>query len=120
MGEFDFMAKGKRAESRARYYIRSQSPQRGWKLSHPSRGGDCLEEQEIIDYFPDIGLGRDKPDFLYCLKGDSYLKQFAKDTLEKITAEELTMQNTGNKKTGLKKGRVKSQHLTSQFFKDNP
>lgn len=59
----------KRAESRSRYYIRDQAARRGWNLQHPARGGDCLEEQEIINHIPDIGLGLNRPDFLFCLNG---------------------------------------------------
>ena len=54
----------KRAESRARYYLREQAKKRGWKISHPSKGGEILEEQEIVDYYNDIGLGLNRPDFL--------------------------------------------------------
>ena len=74
----------KRAESRARYYIREQSLKRGWKIQHPNNGGDCLEEQEIIDYFPDIGLGSDKPDFLFSLNGEPGLVIEAKNSAKKI------------------------------------
>ncbi len=63
------MAK-KRAESRTRYFIRTQSEKRGWNVSHTSKGGDFVEEQEIVNSFPDIGLGLDKPDFLVCFKGE--------------------------------------------------
>lgn len=66
--------KNKRGESRSRYYIRNEATHRGWKLSHPARGGDILEEQEIEDYFPDIGLRGDKPDFLFCLAGQPVLE----------------------------------------------
>jgi len=49
------MAK-KRAESRSRYFIRTQSTKRGWDVSHISKGGNFVEEQEVINSFPDIGL----------------------------------------------------------------
>lgn len=60
----------RRAESRARYYIRLESEKRGWNVSHITTGGDFLEEQEIVALFPDIGLGRERPDFLVCLSGE--------------------------------------------------
>ncbi len=59
------MAK-KRVESRTRYFIRTQSSKRGWNIKHLSKGGDFLEEQEISNHFPEIGLGLNKPDFLIC------------------------------------------------------
>lgn len=74
----------KRAESRARYYIRDQAFRRGWSLIHPARGGECLEEQEILDYFPDIGLGLDRPDFLFTLQGLPVLVIEAKNSADKI------------------------------------
>jgi type I restriction-modification system DNA methylase subunit len=74
----------KRAESRTRYYIREQAQKRGWNLQHPSRGGDCLEEQEIINYFPDIGLGLERPDFLLSVSGMPTVVIEAKNTVDKI------------------------------------
>lgn len=59
----------KRAESRARYFLRQQALSRGWNVAHPSRGGDVLEEQEIVDYFPECGLGLERPDFMFVLGG---------------------------------------------------
>lgn len=63
------MARMRRAESRARYFIRQQAKKRGWDTNHVSRGGDVLEENEIVAYFPAIGLGLDRPDFLFCIAG---------------------------------------------------
>ncbi len=77
------MAK-KRAESRARYFIRTQSTKRGWNTSHVSINGDFLEEQEIMDSFPNIGLGREKPDFLVCFKGEPVMVIEAKNEAKKI------------------------------------
>jgi type I restriction-modification system DNA methylase subunit len=77
------MAK-KRAESRTRYFIRTQSEKRGWNVSHTSKGGDFIEEQEIINPFPDIGLGLAKPDFLVCFKGDPVMVIEAKNEAKKI------------------------------------
>lgn len=74
----------KRAESRSRYYIRDQAAKRGWNLQHPARGGDCLEEQEILNHISDIGLGLDRPDFLFCLNGLPAVVIEAKNTASKI------------------------------------
>ncbi len=37
----------------------------GWNVRHPNVGGNFLEEQEIVDYFPELAgaLGQRKPDF---------------------------------------------------------
>ena len=79
------MAKiSKRSESRARYFIRQQSAKRGWNVKHLASGGDCLEEQEIVAQFPDIGLGQDRPDFLFCLSGEPCLVVEAKNEFDKI------------------------------------
>lgn len=59
----------KRAESRARYFIREKAIKRGWNVAHPSTGGSFLEENEIVSYIPDIGLGTDRPDFIMLLQG---------------------------------------------------
>lgn len=77
------MAK-KRAESRARYYIREQATKRGWNVQHPTKGGACLEEQEIVDYFPDIGLGLDRPDFVFTVGGLPAVVIEAKNSADKI------------------------------------
>lgn len=74
----------KRAESRARYFIREQALKRGWNLLHPTKGGDCLEEQEILDFYKDIGLGLDKPDFLFSIGGMPQMVIEAKNTFDKI------------------------------------
>lgn len=62
--------KNKRAESRARYFTRKIAGDKGWNTAHPSKGGDFLEEQEIADYFPQLGLGQNRPDFMLCLNGE--------------------------------------------------
>lgn len=74
----------KRAESRTRYFIRFQSEKRGWNISHISKKGDFVEEQEIISSFPDIGLGLEKPDFLVCFKGEPVMVIEAKNEAKKI------------------------------------
>ena len=74
----------KRAESRARYFIRSISLKRGWDVNHVQRNGDFLEEQEIVDYFPQIGLGLDKPDFLVCRYSEPVMVIEAKNDFKKI------------------------------------
>ncbi|MDR1622437.1 MAG: hypothetical protein LBS00_08695 [Synergistaceae bacterium] len=74
----------KRAESRTRYFIRGVSAKRGWNVNHVQRGGDFLEEQEIADYFPQIGLGLDKPDFLVCRYSEPVMVVEAKNDFKKI------------------------------------
>ena len=74
----------KRAESRARYYIREQAQKRGWNLSHPNQGGECLEEQEIVNHISDIGLELDRPDFIFCLNGLPAVIIEAKNSADKI------------------------------------
>ncbi len=74
----------KRAESRSRYYIREQAQKRGWNLQHPCKGGDCLEEQEIINHFPDIGLALERPDFLFAVNGMPVVIIEAKNSADKI------------------------------------
>ncbi|MHB1673621.1 MAG: HsdM family class I SAM-dependent methyltransferase [Acidobacteriaceae bacterium] len=81
----DMTRRARIAESRARYYIRQISERRGWKLNHIARGGDCLEEQEITGAFPDIGLGQDKPDFLFCLGGMPAVVIEAKNEAGKVS-----------------------------------
>ena len=78
------MAKNKRSESRTRYVARILSSKRGWNTAHLNKGGDFLEEQEIISQFPDIGLGQDRPDFVVCLKGEPLVVIEAKNELKKI------------------------------------
>ena len=77
------MAK-KRAESRTRYFIRNQGEKRNQNVSHISKGGDFVEEQEIINSFPEIGLGLDKPDFVVCFKGEPVMVIEAKNEAKKI------------------------------------
>lgn len=62
----------KRAEARTRYYARSEAQRVGWNVEHPTRGGSFLEEQEIVDYFPELrkALGAEKPDFVSLLDGN--------------------------------------------------
>mgnify|MGYP001582359827 FL=1 len=65
------MVAQKRAEVRTRYYVREEAERVGWDVRHPARGGDFLEEQEIVDYFPDLkfALGDQRPDFVGLLGG---------------------------------------------------
>lgn len=74
----------KRAESRCRYYIREEASKRGWDLRHVAKGGDILEEQEIQDVFSDIGLGKDRPDFLFCVASNPTFVVEAKNEIGKI------------------------------------
>jgi len=76
--------KRKRAESRARYFVREQARKRGWNVNHLSVGGSCLEEQEITDFFKDIGLGTERPDFLFCISGEPILVIETKNEASKI------------------------------------
>jgi type I restriction enzyme M protein len=95
----------KRSESRARYFIREQAQKRGWNTSHASKGGDCLEEQEIVDYFKDIGLGLDRPDFLFSLAGLPCVVIEAKNSADKVDAaisEAITYAETINAKSKYK------------------
>ena len=90
----------KRAESRARYYLRTQAKKRGWDIGHPSKGGEILEEQEIIDYFPDIGLALERPDFMLVKAGLPVVVIEAKNTSNKIQQaidEAIEYANTINK-----------------------
>ncbi len=73
-----------RSEARARYFIRREIKQRGWNASHVDRGGDLLEENEIGAYFPDIGLGLSKPDFMLCLRGNPSIVIEAKNEVGKL------------------------------------
>ncbi len=80
------MTRGRRtrAEARARYYIRQEAEKRGWNLAHVARGGDTLEENEIVAMLPSIGLGLDKPDFLMCLGGAPAVVVEAKNEAGKL------------------------------------
>ena len=73
----------KRAESRARYFTRKIASEKGWNIEHLQKGGDFLEEQEIIDYFPNIGLGLNRPDFLLCLNGEPVIVIETKNDFKK-------------------------------------
>ena len=73
-----------RAESRARYRIREETTHRGWNLDHVGKAGDCLEENEIVAHFPDMGLGLEKPDFLFCLSGEPAMVVEAKSDQAKL------------------------------------
>ena len=78
------MAKTKRAESRARYFTREVSQKKGWNVCHPDKGGDILEEQEITSYFPGIGLGTKRPDFLFTFNGEPKLIIETKNNFKKF------------------------------------
>ena len=75
---------GRRAESRTRYFIRNTSTVRGWNVNHVQHNGDFLEEQEIVDFFPRIGLGLERPDFLVCRHAEPVMVIEAKNEFRKI------------------------------------
>ncbi len=76
----------KRAEARTRYYCREESKRLGWDVRHPSKGGSFLEEQEVVDHFPELKecLGLDKPDFLVLHDGVPSLVIETKSKFEDI------------------------------------
>ena len=76
--------RARRAESRCRYYVRELASQRGWDTRHTQRGGQVLEEQEIASHFPDIGLGLERPDFLFCYSGSPAIVVEAKNEAGKL------------------------------------
>jgi len=53
-------------------------------LAHVSRGGDTVEENEIVALFSNIGLGLAKPDFLMCLGGEPAVVVEAKNEAPKL------------------------------------
>lgn len=75
--------KVKRAESRARYFTRKIASDKGWNTAHLMKGGDFLEEQEITDCFPQLGLGLNRPDFMLCLHGEPVIIIETKNELGK-------------------------------------
>ncbi|MCX6343992.1 MAG: N-6 DNA methylase [Armatimonadetes bacterium] len=78
--------KKNRAEARARYYCREEGRRLGWNTSHPSRGGDFLEEQEIISFFPELKqcLGQERPDFVVCHNSEPIIVIETKNEFSKI------------------------------------
>ena len=78
------MKNKKRAESRVRYFVRDVAAKRGWDVAHVAKNGDFLEEQEIVDMFPDIGLDAARPDFLLCHKSLPMMIIEAKNDFRKI------------------------------------
>ncbi len=76
----------KRAESRARYFVRKTLQSKGWNINHLEDGGDLLEEQEIISYFPKIGLGAKRPDFLLCMNGEPAIVIETKNDFRKYSS----------------------------------
>jgi len=76
-------SKAKRAESRARYFVRKIAGEKGWDTRHPDRGGNILEEQEC-DYFHNLGLGQLRPDFLFCVGGQPIMVVETKNNICKV------------------------------------
>jgi len=74
------------AESRARYYTRAELKLLGWDTSHPSKGGNVLEEQEAKHFDPrfDELLGNDRPDFLIYYNNEPVMVIECKNEKEKI------------------------------------
>jgi type I restriction enzyme M protein len=68
-----------RSEARARYFIRQQAVKKGWDVRHPEAGGDFLEENEAGRYLPNLGLLRDKPDFIVLHSGEPVMVVEAKN-----------------------------------------
>ena len=68
-----------RSEARARYFIRQQAVKKGWDTQHPEAGGDFLEENEAGKYLPNLGLLRDKPDFIVLHSGEPVMVVEAKN-----------------------------------------
>lgn len=66
-------------ESRARYYVHELATRRGWSTLHLSHDGDILDGNEISSFFPDISLGPDEPDFLFCLGGNPVMVAAARN-----------------------------------------
>lgn len=76
----------KRAEARTRYYCREEAKRLGWDTRHPRKGGQLLEEQEVVDYFPELKelLGLDRPDFVVVQQNKPAILIEAKNEFEKI------------------------------------
>ena len=53
-------------------------------MAHVRKGGECVEENEILATFPDIGLGLEKPDFLFCMHGSPAVVIEAKNEAGKV------------------------------------
>lgn len=96
----------KRAESRCRYYTRDEAERIGWDVRHPRAGGQFLEEQEIVDFYPNLrdALGQERPDFGAITKaGDLRLVIECKNEFNRIdqaTEEAQSYANAINKVKG--------------------
>ena len=90
----------RRAESRARYFTRKTLNSKGWNINHVENGGDLLEEQEVVSYFRNCGLGQKRPDFLVCLNGEPSIIIETKNDFRKYENCDIiiaTPQNCGRK-----------------------
>lgn len=76
----------RRAEARTRYYCREESKRLGWNTEHPIRGGQFLEEQEVVDHFPELQeyLGATRPDFVIVDRNQPILAIETKSSFEDI------------------------------------
>jgi len=75
-----------RAEARTRYYCREEAARLGWNTQHPRKGGQFLEEQEVVDYFPELRgvLELKRPDFVVVQQNEPVIVIEAKNEFEKI------------------------------------
>lgn len=98
----------KRAESRARYLFREKASiqSKGWNAKHPQNGGDFLEENEIVGFFPNIGLELDRPDFLLTIGSKPCVTVEAKNDRAKIDDAISEAIDYANRINGAKKFRV--------------
>ncbi|MBP5771040.1 MAG: N-6 DNA methylase [Bacteroidaceae bacterium] len=81
--------KTRRAESRARYFVRDVAKEKGWDIRHLQRGGDVLEEQECA-FIDHLGLGLKRPDFLFCINNVPVMVVETKN--ERLKADEAIAQ----------------------------
>lgn len=76
----------RRAEARARYYCREEARLLGWDANHPQRGGQFLEEQEVVNFFPELRdfLGLRRPDFVVIKENRPIMVIETKNEFEKL------------------------------------
>ena len=76
----------RRSEARTRYYCREEATRLGWNTQHPRKGGQFLEEQEVVDYFPELkdALDLKRPDFVVVQQNEPVMVIETKNEFEKI------------------------------------